>query len=102
AVVQRPPAHIGQRGDLDNLLLDQPGNVLEAEHFVKGVVQRAQVGVDLLCQVAGQEAELLARFDCRAHQQNAADLFTLQCIDGAGDSQIGLASACWADAEVDV
>ncbi len=102
AVVQRTPAHVGQRSDLDHLLLDQPRHVLEAEHFVERVVQRAQVGVDLLRQVARQEAELLAGLHRRAHQQDAAHLLAFQRVHRAGDRQVGLAGTGRAHAEIDV
>ena len=39
---------------------------LGVDHVVQRVVQRPQVGVDLLAQRAGQEAEPLARLDGRA------------------------------------
>jgi hypothetical protein len=77
-VVQGAAAHVGQRRDLDDVALDELGDPLEAEHLVQRVVQRAQVGVDLLRQIAGQEAELLAGFHRRAHQQDAADLLLQQ------------------------
>src|SRR5690606_8304123 len=102
AVVQGTPTHIGQRGHLDYLFLDQLGNLFEAEHFVERIVQRAQVGIDLLRQVAGQEAQLLAGLDRRAHQQDTADLFALQGIHGAGDRQVGLAGTGRTNAEVDI
>ncbi|MNN09021.1 hypothetical protein D3C81_1218910 [compost metagenome] len=76
--------------------------MLEAEHLVQRVVQRAQVRVDLLRQVARQEAELFASFDRRAHQQDAAHLFAFQGIDGTGHGQVGLAGTGRANAEVDV
>src|SRR6476659_8299715 len=41
-------------------------------HVVERVVARAQVGVHLLLQIAGQEAELLAGFDRRTGQDDAA------------------------------
>ncbi|MNN28240.1 hypothetical protein D3C81_1418020 [compost metagenome] len=102
AVVQGTATHVGQRGDFDHLAFDQLGHVFEAKHFVQGVVQRAQVRVDFLCQVAGQETELFTRLDRRAHQQDAAHLFALQRVHGAGYGQVGLAGTGRADAEIDV
>eukprot|EP01133_Synstelium_polycarpum_P001309 gene1308-1502_t len=90
------------RGDLDHLALDQLGHVFEAEHLVERVVERAQVRVDLLGQVAGQKAQLLAGFHRRTHQQDASHLLALQGIDRAGHGQVGLAGTGRADAEVDV
>jgi hypothetical protein len=43
------------------------------DHVLQRVVQRAQVGVDLLLQVAGQEAQVLARLHRRARQDDALD-----------------------------
>ena len=65
-VVQRAAAHERDRRDLDRAALEQPFGALDVEHVVERVVQRPQVRVDLLLQIAGQEAELLARFHRRA------------------------------------
>ena len=48
-------------------------DAFDAHHFVQRVVQRAQIRIDLLREVAGQKAELFAGFDGRTHQQNPAD-----------------------------
>jgi hypothetical protein len=101
-VVQGAPAHEGQRCHLDDAALDVLVDGLEAEHLVQRVVERAQVGVDLLRQVAGQEAELFAGLHRRAHQQYASHALLQQRLDGAGDGEVGLAGARRADAEVDV
>jgi hypothetical protein len=74
-------------------------HAVEADHLVERVVHRPQVRVDLLRQVAGQEAEPLARLDRRPHQHDAAHRVALQRLDGAGDREIGLAGAGRADAE---
>ena len=42
------------------------------------VVERAQVGVDLVAQGAGQEAEVLAGLHRRTGQDDAVDLLVLQ------------------------
>jgi hypothetical protein len=73
-----------------------------AHQVVEGIVERAQVGVDLLRQVAGQKAEALAGFDRRSGQDDALDQVALEGIDGRGDGEIGLAGAGRADAEGDV
>ncbi|MCY1296185.1 hypothetical protein D9M70_455600 [compost metagenome] len=101
-VVQRAPAHIGQRRDLDHLALEHLLRAVEAEQVIQRVVQRAQVGIDLLRQVAGQEAQALAGFHRRARQHDALDRIALQRVDRAGHRQVGLAGAGRADAEVDV
>ena len=73
-----------------------------AHQFIQGVVQRAQVGVHLLCQVARQKAQALAGLNRRARQHNALHRAALQGIHGAGHCQIGLARACGPNAEGDV
>ncbi len=65
--------------------------MVEAEHLVQGVVERAEVGVDLLGQVPRQEAELLAGLDRRAHQQDASHFVVVERFHGSGDGKIGLA-----------
>ena len=101
-IVQGAPAHVGQRRDLDHLALDQLGDLLEADHLVQGVIQRAQVGIDLLGKITGQETELLAGFHRRAHQQDASHLLLVERLHRSRHRQVGLAGAGRADAEVDV
>ena len=102
AVVQRAAAHVRERRDLDGLALEQLRRLVEAHQVVQRVVERTQVGVDLLREVAGQEAQPLAGLHRRAHQHQALDRVALQCVDGAGDGEVGLAGARRADAERDV
>ena len=101
-MVQRAPAHVGERRDLDAAALEQLADLLEPHQVVERVVERTQVGVDLLRQVPGQEAEALAGFDRRAHQHDALDRVALEGIHRAGHGEIGLAGAGRADAEGDV
>ena len=101
-VVQRAAAHIRQRGDLDHLLLEHLLRAVEAEQVVQRVVQRAQIRVDFLRQVARQEAQALARFHRGAGQDDALDRVALQGVDRAGHCQIGFAGTGWADTEADV
>ena len=71
-VVQRAAAHVGERRDLDRALLASAlRDLLGLEHVVERVVERPEVRVDLLEQVAGQEAEPLAGLDGRARQDDA-------------------------------
>ena len=63
------------------------------------VVDRAQIGIDLLAHVAGQEAEPLAGLDRGPRQDDAVDLLALEQRDRMGDREPGLAGAGRADAE---
>ena len=72
-VVQRAAAHEGDRRDLDRAALDEARRLLGVHHVVERVVERPQVRVDLLLQIAGQEPELLAGFDRGPRQDDAAD-----------------------------
>ena len=62
-VVQRAAAHVGERRDLDDVPLDELAHALDAEELVQRIVDRTQVGVDLLHHVARQEAQALAGLD---------------------------------------
>ena len=68
-------------------------------HVVQRVVERAQIGVDLLLEIAGQEAEALAGFDGRAREHDAVDLAGLKQHDALGDGEVGLAGAGRPDGE---
>ena len=54
--VEGAAPHEGQRGHLDGAPLEQALGPLGLEQVVEGVVERAQVGVDLGHEVAGEEA----------------------------------------------
>ena len=99
---ERPAPHEGERRHLDSAPLEQPLGALGLEHVVERVVERAQVGVDLGHEVAGQEAESLPGLDGGAGQDDAVDLLGLEGLDGQGHGQIRLAGARRADAEGDV
>jgi hypothetical protein len=66
---------------------------------VQRVVERAHIGIDLVVQRAGQEAEPLARLDGWPGQDDAVDLFGLEGLHGLGHRQVRLAGARRSDAE---
>ena len=100
-VVQRPAAHVRQGRDLDRAGRGQPRDRVGVDHVVQGVVQRPQVGVDLLVQRAGQEAEPLPGLHRRPGQDDPVDLLGLQRLHRLGHRQVGLAGAGRADREHD-
>ena len=57
------------------------GDLVGRQHVVQRVVERAQVGIDLLAQVAGQEAQPLAGLDRGTRQDDAVDLAAHQHVD---------------------
>ena len=101
-VVQRAAAHERDRRDLDHAALEQALDALGVEHVVERVVERPQVRVDLLLQIARQEPELLAGLDRRPRQDDARHALREQIRDGLRHREIRLARAGRADAEHDV
>ena len=101
-VVQRAAAHERERRDLDDAALDQLLHFLEADDVVERVVERAEIRIDLLGDVAGEEAEALAGFDGGAAEDDALDRLVGQRAGGGGDGEERLAGAGGADAEGDV
>ena len=97
----RTSAHVCQGGDLDGAGGHQAGDGVGVEHVVQRVVERAQVGVDLLVQGAGQEAQALPRLDRGPGQDDPVDLLGLQGLDRLGHGQVGLPGAGRADGEHD-
>ena len=63
---QRPAAHVGQGRDLDLAGLDPLLQLALGQHVLQRVVERPHVGIDLLLEVARQEAQALAGLDRRA------------------------------------
>ena len=77
-------------------------DLLGLEHVVERVVERAQVGIDLLFEVAGQEAEALPRLDRGPRENDPRDLALHERRHGHGHRQKRLAGARGPDAEHDV
>ena len=96
---ERAAAHEGQRRDLDLARSDPAGHLFGRQHVVQRVIERAEIGVHLLLQVAGQEAQALPGLDRRARQHDAVDPPGLQQGDALRHRQVGLAGAGGADAE---
>ena len=78
SVVERTAAHISQRRDLHGPLLDVFLQLGGRNHIVERIVQRLQIGIELLLHVARQETQLLARFDGRTRQDDPLDVFFFQ------------------------
>ena len=90
-VVQGAAAHECQRGYLDGAVLPVGEQFLLRNHVAQGVVERLQVGVELVAQVAGQESKVFASLDGGASQHNAAHLLVFQGTDDQGHGGVGLA-----------
>ena len=52
-IIQRAPAHEGERRNFDNSLFQEAFELIGIEHVVERVVERAHVGIDFLLQGAG-------------------------------------------------
>ena len=94
-VVEGAAAHEGQGRDLDHVALEELVDLFGIEQVVEGVVERAQVGVDLLLEVAGQEAEPLAGLDRGTGEDDAVDLRRLSAA--AASAPPGTSCRCRRD-----
>ena len=101
-MVERAPAHVGERRHFDRRALEELCHLVEAHEVVQRVVQRTKVRIDLLREIARQEAQAFAGFDGGTHQHDALHRVALERVDGAGDREVGLARARGTDAERDV
>lgn len=54
-IVERPSAHKGKRRNLDDLLFDESLRFFKAEQIEQGIVERAQIRIDLLHQIPRQK-----------------------------------------------
>ena len=91
ALDKRPPAHEGERRDLDHAGLDAPLDHAPVHEVVERVIDRAQIGVDLVAHVAGQEAEPLAGLDRGTRQHQPFDQALLEQRHRMADREPGLA-----------
>jgi len=102
AVIEGAAAHEGQRRDLDGRSFEELLYFFSFQHVVEGVVQRAEVGIHLFLQGAGEKSEALAGFDGRASQNDTADALANERLNGHGYREVGFAGSGGADAEDEV
>ena len=93
ALDKRAAAHEGERGDFDHAGLQAALDHAPLHEIVERVVDRAQIGIDLVLHVAGQEAEPLARLDRGAREHQPLDDALFEQRDGVADREPGLAGA---------
>src|SRR2546429_564258 len=98
-LIQTSSAHVGKRCDLDLAALLGPREPLRRHELVERVVERAEIGIDLLLKVTGQESEPLARFDSGAREDEPADLSIAERRHAHRDGEIALPGAGGADPE---
>ena len=98
-VIQGASTHVCERRDLDDLLFHQTLIRFGPQHIEQTVVERAQIRVYLLLQVAGQKTKLLPCFHRRAGQNDARDVFCLKGFDGHCNGQIRFTRTRRADAK---
>ena len=92
-VVQGAAAHKADRRDLDGALGHQGPHALDRQAVGESVVERAQIGGQLVFHVARQIADRLAGLDSGAREHDAADTARFQRLDRLGDGDVGLAGA---------
>src|SRR5437660_11279981 len=96
---QSPSAHERQRRDFYDSFLEQSGDALVINEIKKSIIEWPQVRIDLLLEIAGKKAELLASFDGRPREHDAVDLLLHQGLHRHSDSEIRLAGYRRANAE---
>src|SRR5438105_2446666 len=94
-MVERAAAHVRERRQLDRVALEELGRLVEAHQVVERVVQRTQIRIYLLREIAGQESEPFARFHCGTYEHDPLDGIALERIDRARDSEVGFAGYGW-------
>jgi hypothetical protein len=82
--------------------ITKASDLARVHHGVEGVVERPQVGIDLLGERPGQVAEALAGLDRRPRQDDPSDLAGVERLDGRRHGQVGLARPGRAEPEYEV
>lgn len=83
-IIERTAAHVGERCDLDHAVGHVVGQLIGRDHVVERIVERAQVRVDLLLQVAGEEAEAFAGLHRGTGEDDLAYGLVLEGTHGQG------------------
>ncbi len=89
---ERAPAHEGQRRHFDRALFHEL-QTLFAHDVEQRVIERAQIGIDLLFQVARKKPQPLACLECRTREDQPLDAPLIEQMGAEGRRQIGLAGS---------
>src|SRR5215211_7721851 len=92
-------AHERQGGDFDLAGLQRALDDARLHQVEQRIVDRSQIGIDLLAHVAGKEAETLSRLHGRARQNDAIHFLAFEQGDGMRHRKPGLAGPGRAGAE---
>src|SRR5690606_18420747 len=93
-IVERAPAHICQRRNLDDLPFHIVAELFVRDHVVECVVYGSQVRIDLFFEISGQESQVLASFNRRTRYDDFLDRLALECFYGKRNGDIRLARTC--------
>src|SRR5437879_5944118 len=67
-MVQGAAAHVGERREFDRAALEELPGLVETQKVVERVVERPQVGIDLLSKISREEPKAFARLDRGPHR----------------------------------
>lgn len=81
AVVQGSTAHECERSDLDHPFGEELIGTHWVHHVEERIVERTNVGINLLGERSGQKAEVLPRSYHRTREQDAPDLLAIERSD---------------------
>src|SRR6056297_589326 len=73
-VIESPPAHIGKRGNFNNIFRELKLKFIKLYHLLQRIVKWAEVGINLLLQIAGKKSQVFTRFHRRTRQDNTLNL----------------------------
>ncbi len=88
-MIERTAAHECERCDLDHPVFHEKVEFIHGKHIVQRIVERAQVGIYLFFQVAGQKTEAFAGFYSRAGKHDFFHQFIFQCAHGQRYGGVG-------------
>ena len=89
AVVEGASAHECKRGDLDLSALEHGVHAGGIHHVVERVVERTEVRVDLLLEIAGQKTQPLAGFHGGPREDDASHLLGGERLHRDGHREVG-------------
>ena len=101
-VVERSASHEGQGSDFDDAPFQQSGGPIKIHHVMEGIIEGAEVRVDLFSDVPRQKSKLFARLHCRSGQDNPLDLLLHEGGNSHGHGKIGLPCSRRTDADDEI
>src|SRR5690625_2107919 len=102
SVAECASSQIGQWSNFYSILAQMKLWFVMIDPLFQRIIERAEIGINLLFQVSRQKSPIYTRFDGRPGQNDLLDLPAFQSPYGKSHGSVGLSGTRWTDGKQDI